>query len=287
MTDAEILTRALGGEWRGQFGNAPCPVCQPERRRDQRALSLRCEGGRLLVFCHKGGCEFRAIVEAAGFPPDALAVDLVAARQADAKQVAYEAEQLAKARRLWGQSKPINGTKGEAYLRERGITCALPHSLRWAADAFHGPSGRWLSAMVADVSAGGVHRTFFEKAGARISDNAKMMQGPCAGGAVALSEAQGQLVVVCEGIETALSLACGLLSGPAAIWAALSTTGMRGLRLPAQPGALVIAADGDDPGRTAAQALAESAYARGWQVSLLTAPDGQDWNDFLIGKAAA
>ncbi len=141
--------------------------------------------------------------------------------------------------------------------------------------------------MVADVSTGGVHRTFFEKAGARISGNAEMMQGPCAGGAVALSEAQGQLVVVCEGIETALSLACGLLSGPAQIWAALPTSGIRGLRLPEKPGALVIAADGDDPGRAAAHALATRAHGLGWQVSLLPAPNGRDWNDVLKGKVTA
>ncbi len=286
MTDARTLTHGLGGEWRGQFGNAPCPVCQPERRPDQRALSLRCESGRLLAFCHKGGCEFRAIVEAAGFPPEALAVDPVAARQADAKRAAYEAEQLAKARRLWGQSKPINGTKGEAYLRARGITCPLPHSLRWAADAFHGPSGRWLSAMVADVSTGGVHRTFFEKAGARISGTAKMMQGPCAGGAVALSEAQGQLVV-CEGLETGLSLLCGLPRAPATIWAALSTSGIRGLCLPARPGRLTIAPDGDKAGHEAAHALATRAHGQGWKVSLLPAPSGRDWNDILAMNGQA
>ena len=37
-----------------------------------------------------------------------------------------------------------------------------------------------------------------KRRGSRLSRNAKMMQGPCAGGAVALSEAQGPLVV-CEG----------------------------------------------------------------------------------------
>jgi hypothetical protein len=222
MSDAQNLTLALGGEWRGQSGLAPCPVCQIERRLDQRGLSIRAEGEMLLAFCHKSGCDFRDIVEAAGLPRDALRFDPVAAREADAKREAYAAGQLAKARRLWTLCKPLQGTKGEAYLRGRGITCPLPSSLGWAADAFHGPSARWLSAMVGDVSTGGVHRTYFEKSGTRIGGNAKMMQGPCAGGAVALSEAQGPLVV-CEGIETGLSLLSGLLSAPAAVWAALST----------------------------------------------------------------
>ena len=202
MSDArDLITIALSGDWRGNQGYAPCPVCQHERRRDQRALSIRAEGGRLLTFCDKSGCDFRTVREAAGLPAATGAIDLQAAREADTRRAAYEAEQRAKARNLWQAGRPITGTQGEAYLRSRGLTCALPPSLRWVADAYYGPSAQWHSAMVADVSTGGVHRTFFEKSGARLERNAKMMQGPCSGGAVALSEAQGPLVV-CEGIET-------------------------------------------------------------------------------------
>jgi hypothetical protein len=93
-------------------------------------------------------------------------------------------------------------------------------------------------------------------------------------------------LVVAEGVETALSLACGLLCVPAAIWAALSTSGIRGLHLPPQPGRLTIAPDGDEPGRAAAHALAERAHALGWAVSLLTAPEGRDWNDILQTRKA-
>ena len=286
FTDAQNLTSALGGEWHGHSGSAPCPVCQIERRSDQRGLSIRAESGALLAFCHKSGCDFRDIVRAAGLPRDALPTDPQAALEADAKREAYGAEQRAKARRLWATCKPLAGTRGEAYLREREITCPLPPSLGWAADAFHAPSARWLCAMVADVTSGGVHRTFFEKSGARICGNAKMMQGPCAGGAVALSEARGPLVV-CEGIETGLSLLSGLLTRPATVWAALSTSGMKALALPETIGRLTIAADGDAPGKEAANALAIRATALGWKVSMLPAPDGQDWNEVLMLKGAA
>lgn len=286
MSEARNLTQALSGKWHGYYGSAPCPVCQPERRRDQRALSVREEAGRLLTFCHKSGCDFVSVSQAAGLPAAAGALDLQASREADGRREAYEAEQLAKARNLWDAGRPITGTKGEAYLRGRGITCTLPKSLRWVADAFHGPSARWLSCMVADVSTGGVHRTFFEKGGERLGQNAKMMQGPCAGGAVALSEAQGPLVV-CEGIETGLSLLSGLLGEPSEVWAALSTSGLRALSLPAQPRRLIIAADGDAPGMEAANALGDRAYCLGWDVYLWPAPDWQDWNDVLQAKGAA
>lgn len=101
-----------------------------------------------------------------------------------------------------------------------------------------------------------------------------------------LSDALGPLVVA-EGIETALSLSSGSLRTSATVWAALSTSGLRGLHLPATPGRLTIAPDGDAAGRAAAQALATRAHGIGWQVSLLPAPDGRDWNDILTGKGAA
>ena len=90
-----------------------------------------------------------------------------------------------------------------------------------------------------------------------------------------------------RGVESALSLACGLLDWPATTWAALSTSGLRGLRLPPQPGRLTIAADGDAAGREAANALAERAHGLGWQVGILDPGDGRDFNDILTGKAVA
>jgi len=74
---------------------------------------------------------------------------------------------------------------------------------------------------------------------------------------------------------------------PAAIWAALSTSGLRGLHLPPQPGRLTIAADGDTPGRQAAHALAERAHALGWQAGICDPGDGADFNDILTRKADA
>ncbi|SDF02711.1 Toprim domain-containing protein [Salipiger thiooxidans] len=130
-----------------------------------------------------------------------------------------------------------------------------------------------------------VHRTYLRPDGtgkaAVPEGTAKLALGKTQGGAVCVSEARGPLVVA-EGIETALSLACGLLRAPATVWAGLSTSGVRGLRLPDLPGRLTIAPDGDDAGRAAATALAERAHAHGWAVSLLPAPDGRDWNDIIM-----
>lgn len=96
-------------------------------------------------------------------------------------------------------------------------------------------------------------------------------------------------LVVAEGIETALSLASGLLGGSASVWAALSAPGMAALRLPPlAPGAeLVVASDGDRVGREAAHALAERATAEGWRVLRADPGDGLDFNDVLHAEAAA
>lgn len=71
-TDARAITAKLNGDWRGTYGSAPCPICQPEGRRDQRALTLK-DGrdGRLLAYCHKMGCDFVAILGALGIPATA------------------------------------------------------------------------------------------------------------------------------------------------------------------------------------------------------------------------
>jgi len=133
-----------------------------------------------------------------------------------------------------------------------------------------------------------VHRTYLRSDGSGKADvdTPKMMLGATAGAAVRVTEAHEQLVV-CEGIETGLSLSSGLLGAPTAVWAALSASGMRGLSLPPQAGQLTIASDGDAAGREAASALAARADALGWRVTLLPAPEGLDWNDVLMTKGEA
>ena len=267
MTDARELTLALGGRWHGRYGAAPCPVCQPERRKGQNALTLADgNGGRLMLHCKKSACAFLDILAAAGLrsgdyvPPDpATLARREAERRAEAQRKAEQAK------RLWHESLPIAGTVAEAYLRGRGITCPLPRTLRFHPEAWHGPTARRYPAMVAAVQGAGaaaVHRTFIKPDGsgkAGLQGGDKLMLGNVQGGAVRLADGPSRLVVA-EGIESGLSLLCGLLDAPATVWAGLSTSGLRGLRLPLQPSRLTIACDGDKPGREAAHALAERAH---------------------------
>ena len=292
MTDSRTLTIALGGKWHRSYGAAPCPVCQPSRRADQNALTLADgRNGRLVLDCKKTGCAFLDILAAAGVrsgdytPPDAATL---AQREREAKA---EAEKRAEqAKRIWQEAQPIKGTAAEAYLRDaRGISCELPRTLRFHGACWHGPTAKRYPAMVAAVQGAGlpaVHRTYLRPDGLGKADiePAKAMLGATAGGAVRLSDGPSRLVVA-EGTESGLSLLCGLLDGPATVWAALSTSGLRGLHLPAQAGLLTLATDGDTPGREAGHALAERAHGLGWQVSILDPGDGADFNDILNRKA--
>lgn len=292
MTDARTLTQSLGGKWYGRYGLACCPAHGDRKP----SLSLAdAADGRLLLNC-KTGCAFTDILDALvstgamarDYRPEPPSAAEVARRRAEDEAAAVATEKRALA--CWRQSQPIGRSVAETYLRGRGITCALPDTLRFNPDCWH-PSARRAPAMVSLIEGLprlAVHRTYLRPDGSGKADldPPKAMLGAALGGAVRLSGAGGPLVVA-EGIETALSLSSGLLGHPATIWAALSCAGIAGLRLPAKPGRLTIASDGDKAGREAAHQLAARASALGWVVSLLPAPDGRDWNDILNKKGAA
>ena len=292
MTNASELSTALGGRWHGRYGAAPCPICQPDRLKGQNALTLaNGRNGRLVLDCKKSACAFLDILAAAGLrsgdylPPDAATL---AQREREAKAEAEK--RAAQAKRLWLDAHPITGTVAEAYLRDaRGISCPLPPTLRFHGACWHGPTARRYPAMVAAVQGSGlpaVHRTYLRPDGSGKADiaPAKAMLGATAGGAVRLTEDHPMLLVG-EGMESTLSLLCGLLSESVTAWATLSTSGLRGLRLPLQPGQLTIACDGDTAGREAAHALAERAHGLGWQVGIMDPGAGADFNDILNRKA--
>lgn len=292
--DARTLTLSLGGAWRSSYGSAACPICQPERRRNQCALSITEVGGKLLLHCHKLGCGFRSIAAAAGIASGRVARPdpaVLAAREAAHKAEAEKRQR--QARTIWAEALPVQGTPAETYLRARGIDAALPASLRFHPACWHGATATRHLALVAAVEGVvgfGVHRTYLHADGTAKAavEPAKAMLGQCGGGAVRLSSYAGPLVA-CEGIETGLSLLSGLLDSPATVWAALSTSGMQALRLPSLAGDLIIAADSDDcgVGVKAAEQLAERAYQKGWKVRIEPAPPGMDWNDALQQKGRA
>lgn len=279
---AERLTHALGGRWHGSYGTARCPA------HDDRnpSLSIRNgEAGTLLLHCF-AGCAYHDIRSAAEAK---LSVRLGRGHEGGiAKPIPKSAAAANSdlAARIWSQALPISGTPAEQYLRTRSITGDLPETLRFHPALRH-PDGVFLPAMVArveNVSAPtcAIHRTYLDSEASRKTNRqpAKAMLGPCRGGAVHLRDGRARLIV-CEGIETGLSLRDAVDESDS-VWSALSASGVSALRLPnpKRHGCLLlIACDGDAPGRLAGRTLGERAAKLGWAVELLSAPDHLDFND--------
>ncbi|WP_375686546.1 toprim domain-containing protein [Bartonella sp. AC331YNZD] len=284
--NAQGITRALRGVWHGRYGTARCPA------HDDRLPSLSISNGndgRLLLYCY-AGCSFREIIQAliriGLLGKQAYAHTLSFSKQfcADLKRVKQKAE---RAKAIWQQSQPIKNTLAETYLRMRGITCDLPADLRFHSKCPH-PSGVTLPALVALVKGAGsfaIHRTFLKDNGCKTDQKpAKAMLGSVTGGAVHLSQDNPKHLVICEGIETGLALLSGLLTEPVNLWASLSTHGMMHVNLPKTKARLTIAMDGNDAGRKAGFTLAARAYRQGFEVFIMQAPYGLDFNDVLILK---
>ena len=286
--DAAKVTRLLKGCWHGHYGVAACPCCQSGRK-DQNALTIsRSASGRLLAHCKRSNCSFTDILSAAGltrehFKPDPL---LVLRHEAQARAEARA--RSIQAVRLWSETQPIIGTIAERYLARRGLVAPPAADLRFHPHCFHGPSRSFHPALVAAVVGGdpAIHRTFLKPDGSGKAEieSPKMMLGATAGGAVRLLDGDPGMLFVAEGIESALSIPSIWTDhhfGWASVWATLSAAGMRSLRLPDTVGALIIFADGDTAGRSAAAALAERACALGWQVRIVDPGDLRDANDML------
>jgi putative DNA primase/helicase len=287
---AETIAKALSGRKAGGAWMARCPGHEDR----EPSLSItNAKGGKVLVRCH-AGCDQRAVIAALcsrgiwktegrqqGRSPRKDGRRPSAAPDPDALKRTKAA--LA----IWHASQRAVGTPVETYLRSRGLHVSPPPAIRFHAGLKHPSGGVW-PAMVALVTLGvdsapiAIHRTFLARDGVGKApvDPAKMMLGPCRGGAVRFG-APGNVLMVGEGIETCL--AAMLATGNPA-WAALSTSGLRALDLPNEVREVVVLADGDDPGEAAAQVCAWRWKRQGRRVRIARPPQGMDFNDLLMDR---
>lgn len=184
---------------------------------------------------------------------------------------------------LWNEAMPITGTLGEVYLRSRAIEPPYPPSLRFHPNLkdqiWRRPgviAARTLIDRPSDVSA--LQRIFLCRDGhakAPMSEPKKSM-GRCKSGGVVLGEIL-DAAVIAEGVETALS-ASRMFGLPAV--ATLGTAFTRALMLPQRVRRVVIAADNDSAGQSAASVLAGRLEREGRSVSIERPPEGlKDFND--------
>jgi putative DNA primase/helicase len=192
---------------------------------------------------------------------------------------------------MWAQTEPLEGSLAESYLWSRRLVIedcpdirfhpAAPRAKpRPANDPRPLPTPH--PAMLAAVrdrngASMGIHATYVALDGrgkAFGPKHSRLMFGPMRGGCVHLAPA-GRVLGVGEGIETCLAYRART---GVPVWAALTTSQYATLQLPTIVRELVIAADGDPGGLTAAQGLAERACKIA-DVRIDPAPDGQDWAD--------
>ncbi len=258
--NAEAIAIALGGHKIGGGWMARCPS-HVDR---MPSLAIR-DGhdGKALLHCH-AGCDQKQVIAALrsrglwyenGRRQSQLARRAPSAASA-ARPNCDDASRSEVALAIWQSTVPADGTLVQTYLQSRGLRLAPPPTLRFHAGLRHPSGGLW-PVMISLVTGGvdgksiAIHRTFLalDGQGKAPINTAKMMLGPCRGGAVRLAEPVDVLLIG-EGLETCL--AAMQATGHAA-WAALSTSGLRTLDLPGSVREVIVLADGDDPGEAAAR----------------------------------
>lgn len=284
--NAEAIAIALNGKRTGSGWIARCPA-----HGDRTPSMSIADGDTGVVVCCHAGCPQEAVIAALqdrGVWPGRSGTERPDPALIARERLLRDREAQSRidyAINLWRSADPAPGTPVESYLRWRGITLPVPETLRFVLDLKHRDGGVWPSqiAIVTDGATNtpvGIHRTYLAPGGAgkaQVSP-AKMMLGRCRGGAVRLAPADHE-VLIGEGIETTLSV-MQVTGKPG--WAALSTSGLTALRLPDHLTEITILADGDPPGRDAANTAAGLWAREGRNVRIAHAPNGQDFNDRLM-----
>lgn len=287
--NAETIAKALGGRKARQGWTARCPAHDDR----EPSLSIHDANGKVLVHCH-AGCDQRQVIAVLRTRGLWAANEACRFRRSARRPVIERPPEQNAAQRsevaldTWQSSMPANGTLAETYLASRGLRLPPLPTPRFHAGLKHPSGGVWPT-MVALVTRGhdgvplAIHRTYLARDGEGKApvNPPKMMLGPCRGGAVRLAD-PGDVLMVGEGIETCLA-AMQATGQPA--WAALSTSGLRTLDLPASAREVIVLADGDDPGEAAARDCALRWMREGRRVRIARPPRGMDFNDVLMGRA--
>jgi hypothetical protein len=291
---AREIVAALHGRWFRSYGTARC-VCH-----DDRSPSLKLsdgDNGTILVHCY-AGCEHRAILL------ELRRRNLLNVRSSDNRQDFERSVRIGRAadesrsrredaaRRIWQDSRPAPCTLVETYLRRRGITLPIPPSIRFHDHLAHLEPGTAGPAMVACVQIApdreitGVHRTYLAAGGSgkAFGADSKLSLGTLSGGGVRLAAAAEEMAIG-EGIETCLSYQ---QISDVPTWAALSTSGMRNIILPALPLAstvyLLMDIDANGAGEAAVNNAATRLHQQGRAVKIVRPTIGKDFNDAIRGE---
>lgn len=287
--NAETVVRALGGRWHGDRGLASCPVAGHGRGRGDRNPSLSISIGTsqpIVVHCH-AGCSQDEVLGAltqrglwSGCKPSP-STRRVFATGPDAR--------VEVARRMWRHSRPLNGTPADLYLSNRGLHGESPE-LRYIDLRNRGATPATADgAMIVALrngsgELGAVQLTYITNKGTKaVATPVRQTYGAMRDCAAQLSRPDIVLGLA-EGVETAIS-ASNLHHVP--VWAVCGAR-LKDAPIPQSVREIVLFADHDEPGQSAATRARKVFSARGFKVSICI-PDmiGSDWNDVILRHGGA
>jgi len=188
--------------------------------------------------------------------------------------------------KLWNETFNIKNSIVEKYLVGRGLFLQnAPKYIRYHPNLYHKPTGKCFPSMISAITKYGsneiigLQRTYLEaQTKAKIKPN-KMILGAAKGGAIKFGDDSSKLIVA-EGIETALSI---YKATKISTWSCLSTSGLINIIVPPKniTPHIIIAADNDHAGVTAASTLSLRLLEEGYQVNIALPPVTKDFNDLL------
>ncbi|MFN3465366.1 MAG: toprim domain-containing protein [Terricaulis sp.] len=261
---------------------------------DRSVSLLETEDGRVLIHCFSPRDDWRAVrAELA----DLGLLDETDVEHASSAEplVRLHAEQRdedrrARVRRLWDESVSVAGTIGERYLRARAIEGELPGPdvLRFHPRMTSLEDRERRPALVAglvdnDGALEGIQVTLLTAHGAAkaLLATPRRTIGRLMGHYVRI-DAPGDVLIVAEGLETALSARRALGAGA---WAFLSAENLAQFEPPPVIDKLIIAADHDEAGLAAAARLRERVGSSVACEVTLPPDNYPDWNDWARGQA--
>jgi putative DNA primase/helicase len=296
MSRLERIVAACGGILLGGGTRALFPG--PNHSHKDRSVSLaETEEGRILIHCFSPKDDWRDVRRALaelGLLDDEARGDARGVRSVSPRIAVQplDEERLARARRIWDESRPLHHTVGTAYLRRRAIPEVLwdTAALRFHAQMTSLDDRVKRPALVAAIrdDAGelqGVQVTLLTAHGTAKAavPTPRRVIGKLIGGAVRLHPVHDELAIG-EGVETMLS-ASHALGLPA--WAALTADNLSRFTAPAFVRRMVIVADNDAAGAAAAAVLRTRSRA-GLRVETASVQDEfNDFNDWARANAKA
>lgn len=299
MLDLRDIVKRTGGDL--YAGGKAAVIPGPGHSKQDRSLSLRLTTSGRVIFHSHASDDVRECMSYLGLgrsevqPADK-------AEWARMKRVREDEERRQRkvdqdfCAAIWRDTSVLAGSLAETYLWSRGLILEGCADVRFhpaaprakpRRDGDDRPLPTPHPAMVAvvrdrDGASQALHLTYIalDGRGKAFGDRSRLMFGPMRGGTVHLTP-PGPTLALGEGIETCLAYRArtGL-----PVWAALTTSQYASFEIPRATRRLVIAADGDKGGITAATSLAERSR-RICDVQIDPAPDGQDWADVHLADS--